>query len=108
MYYGYFTWERSASVPVLNCVSVSVYRDHYRESQLNCLGDIQLQYIHSTLELFLTWIKDGMYNFNHVPYTLKTDLREEVVKAIPPHYQGMQSNLIWYGFRSVIYMNTSR
>ena len=62
------------------------------KSQLACLLSLKLPYLYSTLELFVQWIKDGTYDFHHLPLVMKkhldgTDL--ENLQKIPVMFEGM-------------------
>jgi len=35
---------------------------------------MKLPYLYSTLELFVQWIKDGTYDFHHLPLVMKKHL----------------------------------
>jgi len=35
---------------------------------------VKLSYLYSTLELFVQWIKDGTYDFHHLPLVMKKHL----------------------------------
>jgi len=41
---------------------------------LDCLLSLKLPYLYSTLELFVQWIKDGVYDFHHFPLVMKKHL----------------------------------
>jgi len=41
---------------------------------------MKLPYLYSTLELFVQWIKDGTYDFHHLPLVMKKHLDDSDLK----------------------------
>ena len=52
------------------------------ESQLACLLSLKLPYLYSTLELFVQWIQDGIYDFHHLPLVMKKHLEDKDVEML--------------------------
>ena len=52
------------------------------ESQLACLLSLKLPYLHSTLELFVQWVQDGIYDFHHLPLVMKKHLEDGDVETL--------------------------
>ena len=60
------------------------------ESQLACLLSLKLPYLYSTLELFVQWVQDGIYDFHHLPLVMKKHLGdgdEETLQKIIVNYK---------------------
>lgn len=52
---------------------------------------MKLQYLYSTLQLFVCWIADRVYDFHQVPYAMKADPPDQVLQEleeIPSQYSG--------------------
>ena len=54
--------------------------------------------IYAMLEVFVQWIKDGMYDFHHLPFMMKADLSDSqkaTIQSIPedPHFRGNAMHL---------------
>ena len=67
------------------------------DAQLRLLSSTKLSLLFSTLKLFVEWVKDGMYDFNTLPITLKVHLSKHdhgILKQIPDKYSGTPSNLL--------------
>ena len=45
-------------------------------SQLQCISSTKLPFLFSTLELFVGWIKEGLYDFSSVPMALKAQFKK--------------------------------
>ena len=61
-------------------------------SQLACLQALKLPYLYSTLELFVNWVKDGMYDFHQLPFVMKQQLEpkdENFLDMLETHYTGV-------------------
>ena len=61
------------------------------ESQLACLLSLKLPYLYSTLEVFVQWIQDGIYDFHHLPLVMKKHLEDgdvETLQEIIGKYDG--------------------
>ena len=52
------------------------------ESQLACLQALKLPYLYSTLELFVHWIQDGIYDFHHLPLVMKKHLEDRDIEKL--------------------------
>jgi len=52
------------------------------ESQLACLLSLKLPYLYSTLELFVHWIQDGIYDFHHLPLVMKKHLEDRDIEKL--------------------------
>ena len=52
------------------------------ESQLACLLSLKLPYLYSTLELFVQWVQDGIYDFHHLPLVMKKHLEDGDVETL--------------------------
>ena len=64
---------------------------------MKCLSSINLSNLFSTLELFVEWVKEGLYDFCSLPMALKIQLSEDdlaAIENIPPRYNGFSSNLL--------------
>ena len=49
---------------------------------MSCLLKLKLPYLYSTLELFVQWIKDGVYDFHQLPIVMKKHLEAEDEKKL--------------------------
>ena len=61
-------------------------------SQLACLQALKLPYLYSTMELFVNWVKDGIYDFHELPFVMKKHLEpedEEVLDKLDTNYEGV-------------------
>ena len=63
--------------------------------------------MYSMLEFFVHWIKDGMYDFHHLPFSMKADLSESqlgIIYNLPenPVFKGMYVSSIFRVFRLCI------
>ncbi len=84
---------------VLSCVCF-LHRKHLSKLQLSSLMRTELQFIFSTLELFVTWVSNGVYDFCELPFSMKADLPSEVVeelKRVSSQYLGiLLYTICWY------------
>ena len=67
-------------------------RDHFKSHQMSCLETLHLRFLYGTLSLFMSWIRDGLYDFSHIPFTLKSELTDELksgLKGIETNYPGL-------------------
>ena len=58
-------------------------------SQLACLRALRLPHLYSSMELFVNWVKDGMYE---LPFVMKKHLEpmdEEVLDMLDTSYEGV-------------------
>ena len=58
---------------------------------MSCLLKLKLPYLYSTLELFVQWIKDGVYDFHQLPLVMKKHLEaedEKKLREISANYEG--------------------
>ena len=63
-------------------------------SQLACLVELHLSSLFCCLQLFASWVRDGVHDFAALPFGLKvypSDQDLELVKQIPLKWTG------WYG-----------
>ena len=61
-------------------------------SQLASLQALKLPYLYSTLELFVNWVKDGVYDFHQLPFAMKKRLEpedEEALDKLDTTYEGV-------------------
>ena len=61
-------------------------------TQLTCLSEMPLANLYHCLNIFATWMEDGMYDFATLPYTIKAHLSPEdlaILKAIPLNWEGI-------------------
>ena len=61
------------------------------------LSSVKLCFLLSTLELFVRWVKEGLYDFNSLPMALKVHLIEEdiaVLEQLPKTFQGTSPQLL--------------
>ena len=61
-------------------------------SQLEYLLSLKLPFLYSTLEQFVQWIKDGMYDFHQLPLVMRKHLEppdEEALSNIQKSYAGI-------------------
>ena len=67
------------------------------DTQLACLSSVRLCFLFSTLELFVRWVKEGLYDFNSLPMALKVHLTEEdstLLEQLPKRFPGTSSQLL--------------
>ena len=67
------------------------------DTQLACLSSVRLCFLFSTLELFVRWVKEGLYDFNSLPMALKVHLTEEditLLDQVPKCFPGTSSQLL--------------
>ncbi len=62
-------------------------------NQMARLMKITVPHLYSTLELFVQWVKDGMYDFHRLPYAMKRHISEEDKLKL----QGLQSSRHYAG-----------
>ena len=60
-------------------------------SQLECLVELPLPCLFSCLQLFVSWVKDGLYDFAALPFGLKTRIPDWDLQSI------QQIHLQWPG-----------
>ena len=60
-------------------------------SQLACLVELPLPSLFSCLQLFVSWIKDGLYDFAALPFGVKTRILDQDLQSI------QQIHLQWPG-----------
>ena len=61
-------------------------------SQLACLIQLPLPSLFSCLQLFASWVRDGVYDFAMLPLGLKTHMSEQdlhSIQQIPCKWTGM-------------------
>ena len=61
-------------------------------TQLTCLLELPLANLYDCLNIFATWMEDGMYDFATLPYTTKAHLTPEdlaTLKSIPVNWKGI-------------------
>ena len=64
--------------------------------QLKFLENLPTVMVFSCLQKFIQWLKDGMYDFHTLPFTLKTHLPledQEALLQIPEKWKGGKSSL---------------
>ena len=67
------------------------------DTQLACLSSVRLCFLFSTLELFVRWVKEGLYDFNSLPIALKVHLNEEdstLLEQLPDSFSSTSSQLL--------------
>ena len=67
------------------------------DTQLVCLSSVRLCFLFSTLELFVRWVEEGLYDFNSLPMALKVHLTEEdstMLEQLPKCFPGTSSQLL--------------
>ena len=60
-------------------------------SQLACLVELPLPFLFSCLQLFATWVRDGIYDFNTLPLVVKTQMTYQdlqLIQQIPLKWTG--------------------
>ena len=60
-------------------------------SQLACLVELPLPFLFSCLQLFATWVRDGIYDFNTLPLVVKTQITHQdlqLIQQIPLKWTG--------------------
>ena len=65
--------------------------------QLKFLENLPTVMVFSCLQKFIQWLKDGMYDFHTLPFTLKTHLPledQEALLQIPEKWKGGKS-ILW-------------
>ena len=66
-------------------------------TQLTCLLELPLANLYDCLNIFATWMEDGMYDFATLPYTIKAHLTPEdlaTLKSIPVNWKGASLNAL--------------
>ena len=63
---------RSCPVWVMMMTAVLWYR--FTAEQLRVLETLQVRYLYKTLEMFVGWIKDCLYDFHELPFAVKRPL----------------------------------
>jgi len=58
------------------------YSHRVSEPQFHCLKEINLVKVCGTMEVFLEWIKDGMYDFCDLPILVKKQMSQSDIEAI--------------------------
>lgn len=49
---------------------------------MKLLTGLKVKYVFSTWNLFVEWMKDGVYNFHYLPINMKVHLSKEVVETL--------------------------
>ena len=64
--------------------------------EVSYLSELELRKVYSTLVTFCEWIKDGVYDFCHLPWPMKAHLPAKVLDEVYDIYmqQGMHSRSI--------------
>ena len=65
-------------------------------SQLACLVELPLPSLFSCLQLFVNWVKDGVYDFAALPFGVKTRIPCQDLQSI------QQIHLQWTGRKSTV------
>ena len=68
-------------------------------SELACLAELKMKFIHSTLEQFKEWIESGLYDFYALPIGMKKHLKpddKDVLEKIPmlTYYKGKYIQIV--------------
>ena len=61
-------------------------------SQLACLVELPLSSLFSCLQLFASWVRDGVYDFADLPFGVKTQMSDQdlqTIQQIPVKWTGM-------------------
>ena len=67
------------------------------DNQLKLLSSTKLPLLFATLELFVGWVKEGLYDFSSLPMALKVQLSEDdlaTLEKLPAKYPGTPSKLL--------------
>ena len=51
-------------------------------SQLACLVELSLPSLFSCLQFFAIWVRDGIYDFNTLPFVVKTQMIHQDLESI--------------------------
>ena len=65
------------------------------ESKLAYLQALKLPYLYSTLELFVQWIQDGIYDFHHLPLVMKIQLEDRDLEALQKMIVNYESKCLY-------------
>lgn len=58
---------------------------------MDLIKQLQVKYTFSMLNLFIDWVKNGVYNFHYLPLNMKVRLNKQIVDNIdnlPKKYEG--------------------
>ena len=58
---------------------------------MDLIKQLQVKYTFSMLNLFIDWVKNGVYNFHYLPLNMKVRLSKQIVDNIdnlPKKYEG--------------------
>ena len=95
-----WTPEQKTYLNVPRCPIIHYFYVSYfslTKSQISCLEGIKLPYHYSILSLFLSWVKEGLYDFCGLPLSLKVHMSGNdgtILDQLPAQYQGSMSQLL--------------
>ena len=73
-------------------------------SQLACLVQLPLSSLFSCLQLFASWVRDGLYDFAALPLGVKTHISnqdKELIQQIPLKWTGREGLQSWTGYNII-------
>ena len=62
-------------------------------SQLACFVELPLPFLFSCLQLFASWVRDGVYDFATLPFGVKTNLSsqdQQLIQKVPHEWTGRE------------------
>ena len=68
-----------------------------RDSQYDCLKSLKMRHVFKTLELLTDWMREGMFDFCVLPFSLKTDMRVEDrdhLRSVEKETEGKGDNML--------------
>ena len=87
-------------VCVYECVSNVVHSlCSLRDSQYDCLKSLKMRHVFKTLELLTNWMREGMFDFCVLPFSLKTDMRVEDrdhLRSVEKEAEGKGDDMLLY------------
>ena len=74
-------------------------------SQMACLKQLPLPSLFCCLQLFTSWVRDGVYDFAALPFGVKTHMSnqdKELIQRIPFNWTGREGLQSWASYNNII------
>lgn len=73
--------------------------------QMACLKQLSLPSLFCCLQLFTSWVRDGVYDFAALPFGVKTHMSnqdKELIQKIPFNWTGREGLQSWAGYNIIL------
>ena len=76
---------------------IGIHTENLTDTQLACISELPLPAVYSCLQLFVKWIKEGLYDFCSLPFAIKTHItyQDQVsLQQVPIRWAGTPTQLL--------------